>query len=676
MSGPARGRRRRVTLLRAALPCLALIAFDRRRRRRPRRSPPTCSAPVRDGFVRRRIHRCAGSATTTGDDRAIPPTMRRLARQGRARAVADRQDSRHTACRPPAAPPTTGFDSLNRTRKKPKFYPGQAKPKPLAGPGTPAPASAKRADRFERARAAVDSAVRDRQQAADRAGDGRHRRWASRARKRLHGRRRSVRRGRRLRRQLPDQVRGRTFAAATTPIPAAPSMPQGIAVLGGGAGISGGLRLGSPCAGRRLARLVHRLWQQPVRRSSTARSRRRRPISTGRISPAMSTAASMSRTTPTSPREVRLRVATDNPGSPNVAGRACQISGLCDLRRHLRHRPAIQPAGCCGRRHHRPHRLSRTPSSPTARSTSNDDRDFNQYGGVGRVSYDLLPGVKPFVEVEGDSRVHDQQLDHSGYRAQFHRRLCQGRHLVRILPASRPAKSRSAMPSATMSIRGLASSQGLLTSSSLTWTATPLTTAKFYSTTSIDETIVPGVSGVLTPHLYVRGRSRFPPLADGDRQIHLRHLRLPGRRPLRQNLLARRRSDLQDDPQLLDQGHAAARHPRFQRAAGKFGLDRGDAGRAGAELRSSVSYPADAGYPARCGLAMKHRHLWNTGSPAFAGDDDLSVCKDSYRGRPVDPIRKVSIARAHSRPSRIAQTTSDCPRRMSPAENTFDSEVW
>ncbi len=40
-----------------------------------------------------------------------------------------------------------------------------------------------------------------------------------------------------------------------------------------------------------------------------------------------------------------------------------------------------------------------------------------------------------------------------------------------------------------------------MTASSLTWTATPLTTAKFYSTTSIDETTLPGVSGVLT-HLY------------------------------------------------------------------------------------------------------------------------------------------------------------------------------
>ena len=43
--------------------------------------------------------------------------------------------------------------------------------------------------------------------------------------------------------------------------------------------------------------------------------------------------------------------------------------------------------------------------------------------------------------------------------------------------------------------------EGLLVASSLTWTATPLTTARFYSTTSIDETTVPGVSGVLT-HTY------------------------------------------------------------------------------------------------------------------------------------------------------------------------------
>jgi hypothetical protein len=41
------------------------------------------------------------------------------------------------------------------------------------------------------------------------------------------------------------------------------------------------------------------------------------------------------------------------------------------------------------------------------------------------------------------------------------------------------------------------------------------------------------------------------------------------------------------------------------------------------------------------------------------------------RGRSERPIRKASTSRAHWRPSRIAQTTSDCPRRMSPAANTL-----
>jgi hypothetical protein len=47
----------------------------------------------------------------------------------------------------------------------------------------------------------------------------------------------------------------------------------------------------------------------------------------------------------------------------------------------------------------------------------------------------------------------------------------------------------------------------------------------------------------------------------------------------------------------------------------------------------------------------------------------------AYLGRSVFPIRNVSIDRAHSRPSRMAQTTSDWPRRMSPAVNTFGREV-
>lgn len=46
------------------------------------------------------------------------------------------------------------------------------------------------------------------------------------------------------------------------------------------------------------------------------------------------------------------------------------------------------------------------------------------------------------------------------------------------------------------------------------------------------------------------------------------------------------------------------------------------------------------------------------------------------RGSTDEPIRNSSTARAAWRPSRIAHTTSDWPRRMSPAVNTFGTDVW
>ena len=45
------------------------------------------------------------------------------------------------------------------------------------------------------------------------------------------------------------------------------------------------------------------------------------------------------------------------------------------------------------------------------------------------------------------------------------------------------------------------------------------------------------------------------------------------------------------------------------------------------------------------------------------------------RGSSDEPIRNESTARAHWRPSRIAHTTSDCPRRMSPAAKTLATDV-
>ena len=131
---------------------------------------------------------------------------------------------------------------------------------------------------------------------------------------------------------------------------------------------------------------------------------------------------------------------------------------------------------------------------------SNADRAFNQYGGVGRISYELTPGVKPFAEIEGDTRVHDLAIDRNGFARDSNGGYAKAGTSFEF---SRLLTGEIAVGFAERNYADprLAQLSGLLTSSSLTWTATPLTTAKFYSTTSIDETVVPGVSGVLT-HTY------------------------------------------------------------------------------------------------------------------------------------------------------------------------------
>jgi hypothetical protein len=111
-----------------------------------------------------------------------------------------------------------------------------------------------------------------------------------------------------------------------------------------------------------------------------------------------------------------------------------------------------------------------------------------------------LPGVKPFVEVEGDNRVHDVAFDRNGFQRDSTGGYAKGGttfEFTRLLTGD-IGVGYALRDYVDPRLNRL---QGLLVSSSLTWTATPLTTAKFYSNTSIDETTLPGASGVLT-HTY------------------------------------------------------------------------------------------------------------------------------------------------------------------------------
>jgi hypothetical protein len=198
--------------------------------------------------------------------------------------------------------------------------------------------------------------------------------------------------------------------------------------------------------------------------------------------------------------QLRLRVSTDNPGSPNVqAGLArypiyTTLGGTFGIDQYFNR---LQLSGGAT-----VERTDYTNSKLTdGEVSSNDDRNFAQYGGVGRLSYELTPGLKPFVEAEGDSRVHDLPFDRSGFQrdstggyAKAGTSFEFSRLLIGEISIGYAARN-YADPR-------LDRLQGLLTSASLIWTATPLTTAKFYSDTQIAETTVPGTSGVLV-HTYI-----------------------------------------------------------------------------------------------------------------------------------------------------------------------------
>src|SRR3954453_3246228 len=140
MSGPATGRRKRASVLRVFLPCLALIAFQ----------PPDAQAqsltsdllrPVRDGFVspldlptRKTGY---NTAQSTPDDRSNSADNRLRNPDAPAPSRIGNIPTYGLPAASGASSP--GYDSLNRKRQKAKLYPGQPKPK-LVGPGNRPPA--------------------------------------------------------------------------------------------------------------------------------------------------------------------------------------------------------------------------------------------------------------------------------------------------------------------------------------------------------------------------------------------------------------------------------------------------------------------------------------------------------------------------------------------------------
>ena len=226
----------------------------------------------------------------------------------------------------------------------------------------------------------------------------------------------------------------------------------------------------------------------------------------------------------------RVLVSTDNPGSPNLQAGLAKLpifttfGGSAGIgQRFNRFELAIK--GDVERT------VYQNSSLTDGTTASNEDRQYNQYGGTLRGSYELTPGVKPFVEVGADTRVHDLETDLSGYQRNS-KGLTGKVGTTFDLRGRSPAKSRSAIRSAPTRIRGCDKITGLIGDASLIWTANALTTVKLTATSSGRGIDHPRRLRRALPRCRLAGRSRVPALADRHREVRLRRRRLcrPGPR--------------------------------------------------------------------------------------------------------------------------------------------------
>ena len=191
----------------------------------------------------------------------------------------------------------------------------------------------------------------------------------------------------------------------------------------------------------------------------------------------------------------RALVATEDPDSPNLQ------AGLKEI-------PIFTTFGGTAGLAHRFNRLEIAIKGDAERTqfqdsklvdgatASNDTRNYDQYGGALRGSYELTPGVEPFIEVGADTRVHDIATDLSGYRRDSDGKTVRAGSTLEL---SRLLTGEFSLGYTERKYDDprLEKISGLIGDASLVWTASALTTVKLTASSTIGETTTPGESGVL-----------------------------------------------------------------------------------------------------------------------------------------------------------------------------------
>ena len=194
--------------------------------------------------------------------------------------------------------------------------------------------------------------------------------------------------------------------------------------------------------------------------------------------------------------ETRFLVATDNPGSPNIQADLAKLpiyttlGGTAGIGQRF-NRFEVVVKGSADRT---VYQQSNFTDGTTA---SNDDRNYNRYGTQLRTNYELTPGMKPFLELGADTRVHDLQFDSSGLQRDSNGRFVK---VGTTFEYSQKLTGDVAVGYLTRQYKdpSLERLAGPTFDASFTWLASGLTTVKLTAKTSADESTVAGVSGVFT----------------------------------------------------------------------------------------------------------------------------------------------------------------------------------
>jgi hypothetical protein len=193
--------------------------------------------------------------------------------------------------------------------------------------------------------------------------------------------------------------------------------------------------------------------------------------------------------------EGRYLLSTDYPGSPNISAGLAKLPIYTDIgttvgvgERFNRLDVALKGSF---------DRIDWQDSLLTDGSmSSNTDRNYNQYGAQLRVGYEVSPGVKPFVQVDADTRIHDLPVDRTGADRDSNglaAKVGTAFEITRTLTGEISVGYLTRLYADPV----LPDIHAPLLDASLLWAATALTNIKFAARTTVDESVLPGVSGVL-----------------------------------------------------------------------------------------------------------------------------------------------------------------------------------